>query len=251
MIQIKKNKGSAEWLQRCLENSEQWKWDINMSWYSSRATNKRKRKEARLAERVVKWLKFTAMGLFVLGLISIALSLFGTAKADDEIQICQSDKCEARKARLEECSAYTNNEEEKILCATYITLHKITRDVTPKEKEAIKEEIKKLDDIINNKWGVDLDRLAKAVAIAETTNCTKGYGVTHNNCFWIKHWNTVPCPWVPKWAMCKFKTKEESFEAFKTIWGRWYKTYPTYEQAHRWTGWDRVYNWLNIVKANY
>lgn len=33
----------------------------------------------------------------------------------------------------------------------------------------------------------DLDKLAKAVAIAETGNCTKGYGKEYNNCFGIKN----------------------------------------------------------------
>jgi hypothetical protein len=35
--------------------------------------------------------------------------------------------------------------------------------------------------------------------------------------------------------MCKFKSTEESFEAFKIIWAKWYKEYPTYELASRWT----------------
>lgn len=50
--------------------------------------------------------------------------------------------------------------------------------VTPKvenKQEPIKEV--KIDTTI------DLDRLAKAVAMAETNNCTKGYGKTYNNCF--------------------------------------------------------------------
>lgn len=29
----------------------------------------------------------------------------------------------------------------------------------------------------------DINKLAKAVAIAETGNCTKGYGKEYNNCF--------------------------------------------------------------------
>jgi hypothetical protein len=36
--------------------------------------------------------------------------------------------------------------------------------------------------------------------------------------------------------MCKFESKEESYEAFKKIWGKWYKAYPDYKLAHRWTG---------------
>jgi len=33
----------------------------------------------------------------------------------------------------------------------------------------------------------DLDKLAKAVAIAETGNCTKGYGKEYFNCFGIRN----------------------------------------------------------------
>ena len=97
----------------------------------------------------------------------------------------------------------------------------------------------------------DINRLAYAVAMAETKDCTLWYWKTHNNCMWIKHWNTVPCPWVPKMAMCKFETKEDSYEAFKTIWTKWYGEYPTYNLAHKWTWGDRVNNWLNIVAFYY
>ena len=41
---------------------------------------------------------------------------------------------------------------------------------------------------------IELDRLAKSVAMAETNNCTKGYGKTHFNCHGIKSGNTYPCP---------------------------------------------------------
>jgi len=36
-------------------------------------------------------------------------------------------------------------------------------------------------------------------------------------------------------AMCKFKTKEESYEAFKIIWQKWYGELPNYEMAKRWS----------------
>jgi len=49
--------------------------------------------------------------------------------------------------------------------------------VTPKvEKKQEKPKEVKID------TKIDLDRLARAVAMAETNNCTKGYGLTHNNC---------------------------------------------------------------------
>lgn len=93
----------------------------------------------------------------------------------------------------------------------------------------------------------DINKLAKAVAIAETGNCTKGYGKTHNNCHGIKSGNTYKCPWTPKGKMCRFKDREESFTAFKVIWQRWYKTLPTHTQAVRWTGADSSANWRRHV----
>lgn len=99
--------------------------------------------------------------------------------------------------------------------------------------------------------GLDINRLSYAVAMAETHNCTKWYWATHNNCFWIKHGNTVPCPWVPKMAMCKFETPEESYEAFKIIWGKWYKIFPDIYLAEVWTWKDRANTWLNTVKQYY
>jgi len=96
-----------------------------------------------------------------------------------------------------------------------------------------------------------LDKLARAVAIAETYNCTKGYGVTHNNCFGIKKGNTYPCQTKGKSRMCNFSTKEESFVAFKVIWAKWYKNHiPNKANAIRWTGNDRADTWLKHVKAN-
>ncbi len=97
----------------------------------------------------------------------------------------------------------------------------------------------------------DINKLAYAVAMQETKNCTLGYWVTHNNCFWIKHWNTVPCPWVPKLEMCKFNSPEESYEAFKIIWQKWYKWMPNLEKAERWTWKDRASIWLANVNYFY
>lgn len=117
----------------------------------------------------------------------------------------------------------------------------------------IEEEIKDLEieakeEHIRESRKFDLDKLAYAVAMQETKNCTLWYWATHNNCFWIKHWNTVPCPWVSKMAMCKFDTPEESYEAFKIIWSKWYWELPTREMAVRWSWNDRAdYWWRNVL----
>lgn len=113
----------------------------------------------------------------------------------------------------------------------------------PKEEEEVVEVAK------NDEF--DIDKLARCVAKAETANFTRGYGLTHNNWQGIKHWNTAPCPWVPKLAMCKFESQEASNEAFKKIRSTWYKWIPTYSKADKWTGWDRTQNWMNIVLQCY
>jgi hypothetical protein len=99
--------------------------------------------------------------------------------------------------------------------------------------------------------GVDMDKLAYAIAMAETHNCTKGYGKSYNNCFGIKNGNTAPCKKVGKNRMCIYDTPEESYVAFKIIWSKWYKGFPTYKQAALWTGNDRPDNWLKNVKFHY
>lgn len=96
----------------------------------------------------------------------------------------------------------------------------------------------------------NIDHLARAVGMAETWGCKKGYGATHWNCHWIKSGKTYPCLsykldwswWLEKryWAMCVFETTAESYEAFRVIWTRWYWWMPTTRTATKWTGWDRV-----------
>lgn len=128
------------------------------------------------------------------------------------------------------------------------TLEKPPVAVKPIEK--VKEPVKEVKAPVEPKW-YDIDRLARAVAMAETGNCTKGYWKTHFNCHGIKSGNTYPCPWTPKGKMCKFKDKEESFTAFKVIWMRWYKTLPTHAQAVRWTGADSSTTWRKHVLYYY
>lgn len=118
--------------------------------------------------------------------------------------------------------------------------------VTPKlEKKQEKPKEVKID------TSFDLDRLARAVAIAETGNCTKGYGKTYNNCFGIKSGRTAPCPKVWKSKMCIYEKPEDSYKAFKIIWAKWYKTHPNLVSAQRWTGHDNAVRWLSHVNLHY
>lgn len=97
----------------------------------------------------------------------------------------------------------------------------------------------------------DVKKLAYAVAVAETWDCTKWYGKTHNNCHWIKKGNTYPCTTRPWSKMCVFKDKEESYKAFEIIWMKWYKTFPTHRQAVIWSGNDSSDTWLKHVRIAY
>jgi len=121
-----------------------------------------------------------------------------------------------------------------------------TTKVTPKvEKKQEKPKEVKID------ISFDLDKLAKAVAMAETGNCTKGYGKTYSNCFWIKSGKTAPCPKVGKNKMCIYEKPEDSYEAFKVIWAKWYKWHPNLVSAQRWTGHDNAVRWLSHVNHHY
>lgn len=98
--------------------------------------------------------------------------------------------------------------------------------------------------------GYDLEKLAVAIATAETSNCTKGTALTHNNCFGIKRNNTCTVG-TPRGSFVQFSSHEESFQCFRQIWTKWYRAYPNYTLAHKWTGGDRVNTWLNNVGATY
>lgn len=118
--------------------------------------------------------------------------------------------------------------------------------VTPKVEKK-QEPIKEVK--IDTKF--DLDRLARAIATAETGNCTKGYGKSYNNCFWIKSGRTAPCPKIGKSKMCIYEKPEDSYEAFKKIWGTHYKIMPNLRLAKRWTWEDHAVRWLANVNRFY
>lgn len=97
----------------------------------------------------------------------------------------------------------------------------------------------------------DIDKLAHAVAMAETKNCELGYGAMYNNCFGIKRGSIVPCE-TGQNNMCIFANKQDSFSAFKKIWTEGYGGgYPTVAMAATWTGNDRPDNWLKNVAFHY
>jgi hypothetical protein len=94
--------------------------------------------------------------------------------------------------------------------------------------------------------GEEIDRIAYAVAMAETHNCTKGYGEEYNNCFGMKNGSIAPCEEIGRNRMCIYESTEDSYAAFKKVWVEGYGGgYPTTNMAAVWTGNDRPGNWLN------
>lgn len=91
----------------------------------------------------------------------------------------------------------------------------------------------------------DLDRLSYAVAMAETGDCTKGMGVTKNNCFGVMHWPNG------KRTGKVYDSKADSYADFKRIWQKSYGGFPTLAMARKWTGNDHPEKWLAIVRQYY
>lgn len=89
---------------------------------------------------------------------------------------------------------------------------------------------------------VDIVKLAKAVAMAETEDCTKGVGLRLNNCFGIKQGG----------KFVTYGSKQESYKAFMDMWLRVYgDTLPTRAMASRYTANDNPDRWLKVVTVVY
>jgi len=113
----------------------------------------------------------------------------------------------------------------------------------------IMEELEAMPDVKSEP--TDLDKVAYAVAMAETKNCTLGYGKEYNNCFGIKNGNTAPCDKIGRNRMCIYERPEQSYEAFKKIWVTHYKIFPNLKMAQRWTGNSNPSSWIKNVKYYY
>jgi len=92
----------------------------------------------------------------------------------------------------------------------------------------------------------DLDCLADAVAVAETSYCQAGAGLTNNNCFGLMAWNSEG-----KRYLQSFSRNEESFDAFKLLWSTKYGVYPNLSVANTYTGSDNAVTWLANVNTAY
>lgn len=78
---------------------------------------------------------------------------------------------------------------------------------------------------------VDIDRLAYAVAVAETSNCTAGTGLSRKNCHGIFGYQNGT------YGPLTFATTEQSFQEFKWLWLTKYgDRFPTIHDARRYSG---------------
>jgi hypothetical protein len=96
--------------------------------------------------------------------------------------------------------------------------------------------------------GLDLDKLAIAVAKHETAYCTSPGSPTanaRNNCWGIMHWPNG------KRTLRTFKTTDEGKEAFKRIWAKSYKRFPDLALARTYSGNDKAAIWLSNVTRFY
>lgn len=97
--------------------------------------------------------------------------------------------------------------------------------------------------------GTDLNKLADAVAVAETSGCTDGTAIKRKNCFGIMRF------WLvngvrhrePKY----YASHAESYADFKRIWRKSYGRFPDRALAVKWTGNDNADTWLANVQRTY
>jgi hypothetical protein len=94
----------------------------------------------------------------------------------------------------------------------------------------------------------EIDKIAYAVAMAETGGCKLGYGKIYNNCVGLKNGKIAPCKKIGKNKMCIYDKPEESIEAFKKVWIIGYGGgFPTKRMAEVYSGNDHADTWLKNV----
>jgi len=88
---------------------------------------------------------------------------------------------------------------------------------------------------------LDMDRLARAVASAESSGCRSPVALRTNNC----HGITLHGEYV------QFSSTAESFSMFKRIWAKSYKTFPDHALAARYSSEGAADEWLCNVESVY
>jgi len=196
-------------------------------------------------------------GIATAGII-IGLTITIVASSSFSLEAYESDYNEKvtmlKKAQLELCISERSLAIAKL--EDYLTnqnkysqadLDRITKKskVTCGNEEA-KTVVTETKTVVVEEKALDMQKLAYAVAMAETNDCTKESGITKNNCFGIMEWDENGKRYIKY-----HNSKEESYADFIDIWSRLYKVYPTIAEAKRWTGDDNAKTWLKNVNFYY
>lgn len=114
------------------------------------------------------------------------------------------------------------------------------------EKEVIQEK-EVLEEVIEEKEVLfNIKKLAKAVAMHETKDCTVWNSADRNNCFWIMQWDKS---WNRSFK--KYDTKEDSYNDFMRVRTSYYGWFPTFAKAKKYSWNDRAEHWLRNVTYFY
>lgn len=105
-----------------------------------------------------------------------------------------------------------------------------TWESTPhsEDLEALKKYREKTNESTVKTEEYDIDKLAYAIAMAETGDCTTGMGKTKNNCFGIMTWESGTREGKV------FDSKEQAYKHFKYIWTTKYNTPLKYHSVYSW-----------------
>lgn len=100
--------------------------------------------------------------------------------------------------------------------------------------------------VIAREWeeepgAVDVRILCKAIAVAETSNCTTGSALSYNNCHGITKRSG---------GYVTYSDTAQSFAACEDLWKRKYVRFPDMELAARWSSPGAAATWLgNVTRA--
>lgn len=176
-----------------------------------------------------------------IGILLSPVLLLRSSAAEDQVAILQDSLQDLQ-------SKWQNNQQ-----AHDKTLQQIQREHSKKQRELETEaneirtalcEAGKLEYCpeAQKAKNVNIVKLARAVAEAETSNCTAGVGRTLNNCFGMRN----------NGKFLSYASKEESYRAFMDMWLRVYgDTFPTRSIASRYTANDTPDRWLRVVTVVY
>lgn len=88
----------------------------------------------------------------------------------------------------------------------------------------------------------DIDRLAHAIAVAETGDCTAGVGLSKHNCHSINS----------RKGYLTFESRDAEYVYWKAMWLRVYGDhFPSWQEAKKYTANPDPYRWYCVVKIKY